>query len=328
MPSAITPSAIPASSAPAPAAAEPMVRVSEVRHRYGEREALGGVTLDVAPNEVLGLLGPNGSGKTTLFRLLSTLLPLSDGDILVGGASVKTNPAAVRSQLGVVFQSPSLDKKLRVEENLRHHGRLYGVSGAELRRRIDDELTRFGVADRKRDIVESLSGGLRRRVELAQAMLHRPRVLLLDEPSVGLDPSARSDLWRRLADARDEGLTIIVTTHLLEEAERADRLAIMDAGRVVACDTPRELRSSVGGDTLTLVAGDADALADAIRDRFGGEATCVDGRVRLESRTAAADAAKLLSAFPEWITEVTIGRPSLEDVFFARTGKLFVGADE
>lgn len=302
---------------------QPVISITDVRYRYGNREALAGVSLDVRPGEVLGLLGPNGSGKTTLFKLLSTLMPIADGDIVVGGASVRTNAAAVRSQLGVVFQAPSLDQKLRVEENLRHHGRLYGVTGSELRSRVDEELERFGVAERRRDLVETLSGGLRRRVELAQAMLHRPRVLVLDEPSVGLDPSARSDLWKRLGDAKADGLTIVVTTHLLEEAEKADRLAILDAGRVVALDTPMALRSSVGGDTLTLKADDADTLAEAIRDRFGGEPVAIEDRVRIETATAAADAAQLLAAFPKWITEVTIGRPSLEDVFFARTGKLF-----
>ncbi|TWT42869.1 ABC transporter ATP-binding protein [Botrimarina hoheduenensis] len=299
------------------------IRINEIRHHYGQREALGGVSLEVREGEILGLLGPNGSGKTTLFKLLATLMPIQAGSITVGEADAARQPAAVRAQLGVVFQSPSLDKKLRVEENLRHHGRLYGLSGGTLRTRIDQELERFGVADRRRDIVETLSGGLQRRAELAQAMLHRPRVLVLDEPSAGLDPAARSDLWRRLAAARAEGLTVIVTTHLLEEAERADRLAILDGGRVVADDTPAALRNSIGGDTLTLRTDEPEALAQAVRERLQREVSVIDRLVRLESDNAAADAAQLLAAFPDRISELTIGRPSLEDVFFSRTGKLF-----
>lgn len=301
----------------------PAIRISDLRHRYGDREALCGLSLEITEGEVFALLGPNGSGKTTLFRLLSTLMPLQSGTIEMLGHDVTTEPAAVRAALGVVFQSPSLDKKLRVEENLRCYGRLYGLGGKELAKRIDTELDRFGVADRRRDIVETLSGGLQRRVELAQTMLHRPRVLLLDEPSTGLDPAARSDLWRALGEACDEGVTIVVTTHLLEEAERADRIGILHQGELAALDTPAALQASIGGDAITLRTASPDALAEAIRDRFDCEASVVDDAVRIEEANGPALAPQLYEAFRDQIEELTIGKPTLEDVFIARTGHRF-----
>ncbi|MEQ8846497.1 ABC transporter ATP-binding protein [Botrimarina sp.] len=301
------------------------ITIHDVRHRYAEREALRGVSFEVQEGEVFALLGPNGSGKTTLFRLLSTLMPLESGAIWVGGRELKKDPAAVRALLGVVFQSPSLDKKLRVDENLYCHGRLYGLRGATLRQRVDEGLERFGLTDRRRDFVEQLSGGLQRRVELAKCLMPRPQVLLLDEPSTGLDPSARAELWRSLAAARAEGVTVVATTHLLEEAERADRLAILHEGRLAALDTPAALQSAVGGDTITLRTDRPAALAEAIGAELGLAATPLDAAVRVESNgsTGADLAARLYSRFRDQIDELSIGRPTLEDVFVARTGERF-----
>lgn len=312
-----------ASDAPADAA----IAIRDLRHRYGDHEALAGVSLDIAAGEAFALLGPNGSGKTTLFRTLSTLLPIQSGSIAVLGRDVASRPAAVRSILGVVFQSPSLDKKLRVEENLRCYARLYGIPSNEIALRVGAELERFGVADRRRDFVETLSGGLARRVELAQTMLSSPRVLLLDEPSTGLDPTARAELWRALGEARAAGVTVVVTTHLLGEADRADRIAILDRGRLAAIGRPDELRAEVGGDTITLRADDAPALAEAIRGRFGGDPLVVDDAVRIETEGAAALAADLYGAFRDRVAEVSIGKPTLEDVFIDRTGRRFDSAD-
>ena len=305
----------------------PAVEITKVRHRYGDREALRGVSFNVEPGELFALLGPNGSGKTTLFRLLSTLAPLQSGSVAIFGADLIRDANQVRASLGVVFQAPSLDAKLTVSENLKHHGRLYGIGGLELTRRIEEMLQRLGLADRAKETVDSLSGGLRRRVELAQGMLHEPRLLLLDEPSTGLDPAARSDLWRYLAQARDEqGVTVLTTTHLLEEAEKADRLAILHQGELVALDTPANLQGSVGGDAITLRTNDPSSLAAAINDQLDCEAKVLDSAVRIEQENGAALAPRLFETFGEQISELTIGRPTLEDVFIARTGHRFFGA--
>lgn len=300
------------------------IETSGLVHRYGARTALAGLDLQIEPGEIFALLGPNGGGKTTLFRLLSTLIPIQQGRASVLGYDVAGQTQEVRRRIGVVFQAPSLDKKLSVAENLRHQGHLYGLAGKTLDDRCNEMLHRLRLDDRRGDLVESLSGGLRRRVELAKGMLHRPRLLLLDEPSTGLDPAARSDLWDYLRLIRGEqGVTVVLTTHLLEEAEKADRLAILNAGTLVALDTPEQLRASVGGDTLTIVADEPAALAAAITDRLGLAAHEVDGTVRLELPDASQWVPRLVEAFPGRIKTITLGKPTLEDVFIARTGHRF-----
>lgn len=300
------------------------LETSRLAHRYGERTALTGLDLQVFAGEIFALLGPNGGGKTTLFRLLSTLIPIQSGAARVLGYDVARQTADVRRRIGVVFQAPSLDKKLTVVENLHHQGHLYGMSGGALRHRANEMLTRLGLADRRRDLVETLSGGLRRRVELAKGLLHHPRLLLLDEPSTGLDPGARSDLWDYLQQIRrDDGVTVVLTTHLLEEADKADRLAILNAGSLVALDTPDRLRASVGGDTLTIESEQPDELVAAISGRFGMAATVVDGSVRLEQPDGHQWVARLVEAFPGRVQSIKLGKPTLEDVFIARTGHKF-----
>jgi ABC-2 type transport system ATP-binding protein len=308
---------------------ESAVEIRRVTHRYGARAALDDVSLDVAAGEIFGLLGPNGGGKTTLFRLLSTLIPLQSGEIRVLGLDVARQTHDVRRAIGVVFQAPSLDKKLTVLENLQHQGHLYGLVGGRLRTRANDMLARLRLADRKNDRVETLSGGLRRRVELAKGLLHEPRVLILDEPSTGLDPGARADLWDYLRTLRrEQGTTVVLTTHLLEEAEKADRLAILDCGRLVALDTPERLRSAIGGDTLTIETDDPAGLAERVQCRFGFAAQTLDGSVRLEQPDGHRLVAQLVEAFPGEVRAVTLGKPTLEDVFIARTGRRFATADE
>ncbi|MBV8207837.1 MAG: ATP-binding cassette domain-containing protein, partial [Acidobacteria bacterium] len=219
-----------------------VIEVSDLVHRYGDRQALAGISFTVAPAEIFGLLGPNGSGKTTLFRILSTLMLPSAGRALVMGYDVAQEPRAVRMRIGVVFQAQSIDVKLTAEENLRHQGHLYSLSGRELTERIREMLQRVGLADRAGDRAETFSGGMQRRLELARGLLHRPSVLLLDEPTTGLDPGARRDLWQYLESLRDEsGISVLVTTHLMEEAEHCNRLAIMNEGRIVALGTPAAL---------------------------------------------------------------------------------------
>jgi ABC-2 type transport system ATP-binding protein len=294
---------------------------------YGERRALDGISLEVRRGELFCLLGPNGGGKSTLFRILATLSLPDAGTADITGHDVVTEAAAVRARLGVVFQSPSLDVKLTILENLRCGGALYGLKGSELESRIAEAAKALNLTDRMGDIVETLSGGLQRRAEIAKCLLIRPEVLLLDEPSTGLDPGARIDLWAALETLRAEhGVTALCTTHLMEEAARADRVGIVSNGRLVALGTPSELTSAIGGDVISLGVSKqtgADALAEKITAQTGIPATVVEGEVRLEHHEPYALAARIASEFPNEITSLRIARPTLEDVFIARTGHLF-----
>jgi ABC-2 type transport system ATP-binding protein len=302
----------------------PAVEIVHLAHRYGEREAIRDLTFSVREREIFAILGPNGSGKTTLFRVVSTLIPLQHGEVRILGLDLRRDTLAIRRELGVVFQAPSIDKKLTVIENVVHHGRLYGLGGRDLHSRADEMLSRLGLADRRRELVEQLSGGLRRRVELATGMLHRPRLLLLDEPSTGLDPGARSDLWQYLEHVRDnEGVTVVLTTHLLEEAQRADRIAIMHRGELAALDTPAALQAAVGGDAITIRTANPASLAAEISQRFNIRAVEVDGSVRLEQPDGHQWIARLVEAFPDRTDSITLGKPTLEDVFIHFTGHRF-----
>ncbi|MBK7974973.1 MAG: ATP-binding cassette domain-containing protein [Deltaproteobacteria bacterium] len=298
------------------------ISIQELVVDYGTRRALGPVSFDVAPREVFALLGPNGGGKTTLFRVLTTAFPATGGRAEIRGHDVMRAPDAVRRELGVVFQSPSLDAKLSVRENLWHAGHLYGLSGRALATRIDEVLALVTLSDRGADTVEHLSGGQRRRVELAKGLLHRPALLLLDEPSTGLDPGARRDLWRQLLELRDQtGVTILLTTHILDEAERCDRVGILDRGRLVALDSPAALKRSIRGEVVTVEGDEPVTLRERILARFGGEATVLHNSIRIERPDGAAFVAELMRAFPDDIRAVTVGQPTLEDVFIHVTGR-------
>jgi len=270
---------------------------------------------------VLALLGPNGSGKSTLLRILSTLLRPSAGRALLDGLDVSVEPAAARRRLGVVFQARGLDAKLSLVENLRFQGYLYGMSGRTLAERIAALLERFGLAERRHDRAGTLSGGLRRRVELAKALLHRPRVLLLDEPSTGLDLPSRQAFWQTLDELRrEDALTVLVATHSMEEAERCGRVALLDAGRLIALDSPGALKQGLGDTVLTLEAPDPHALLRRLSERMGLYGVAQDGTVRLHGPADPALAPRLLAEFPAEISALRLGRPTLGDVFLARTG--------
>lgn len=302
----------------------PALAVHGVSHRYRDREALRSVEFSVREGRIFGLLGPNGGGKTTLFRLIATLLPIQAGSIAVCGDDVAAAPQAVRRLLGVTFQSASLDGKLTVRENLVHQGHLYGLSGTRLKERIAAVLNHVSLADRQTELVDRLSGGMKRRTELAKCLLHQPRVLLLDEPSTGLDPGARRDVWTVLESLRQEfGTTILVTTHLMDEAERCEDLAILDRGQLVAFGSPAELRQSVGGDCLTIHAKDAAKLAGRIRERFQLDSRVLGEELRIERPDAAELLGKLATEFRSELTSISLSQPSLEDVFLKRTGHRF-----
>src|SRR5277367_4756221 len=293
--------------------------------RYGDREALNDVTFAIARGEIFGFLGPNGGGKTTLFKLLSTLAPIQTGSARLFGHDLAGDTGAVRRRLGVVFQHPSLDGKLTVGENLAAHGHLYGISGARLRQRSGAMLERLGLTPRARDRVETLSGGLQRRVELAKALLHEPELLLLDEPSTGLDPSARREFWNYLQHLREhDGVTVVLTTHYMEEAERCDRIGIMHQGKLVAIAPPNELKSEVGGDVIVIHTAAPELLAQAIRQRLRINCTVVDGAVRIERPRAHEIVREVVDLCGDEVESIVFGKPTLEDAFVHLTGERFI----
>jgi ABC-2 type transport system ATP-binding protein len=247
----------------------------------------------------------------------------TSGRAEVAGHDVARDPSAVRRSIGVVFQTQSLDKALTVAENLRSQGHLHGLSGATLRERMEQVMERLGLAGRRNDLVETLSGGLKRRVEIAKGLLHRPVVLLMDEASTGLDPGARRDLWQYVEELRSrEGVTILLTTHILDEADRCDRLALLHQGRVVAEGTPMQLRSRIGGDVVVLESVDAAGLARQIETRFNLQPSVMDGVLRVEISNGHRFIAEVVEAFPGAIQSVGLHKPTLEDVFVRETGAL------
>lgn len=308
----------------------PAVEARGLEYSYRQRQALRGLDFTAEAGEIFGFLGPNGGGKTTLFRILATLAPPQAGTVRMFGEDLGARGGArkVRQRLGVVFQSPSLDLHLTVEENLVHQGHLYGLRGRELAERIAAGLARFGLTDRRRERAAVLSGGLRRRVEIAKSLLHAPRLLLLDEPSTGLDPGARRDLWDTLLALRREGVTILLTTHFMEEGDRCDRLALVSRGQVVAAGSPAALKEEIGGDVVTLPSADPENLARELaaldpalapRLQVRGEA------VRLEIERAHEQVARWAAALPGRLDAVTVARPTLEDVFLRHTGRGLYG---
>ena len=300
------------------------LKVENLSHTYGTRRALDSVSFTVASGEVFCLLGPNGSGKTTLFRILSTLLRPTSGRVLILGHELATEAKAIRELLGVVFQQPGLDAKLTVRENLRHQGHLYGLAGKPLRSRVAELLERFGVADRIDERVEVLSGGLQRRVEIAKAILHSPRVLLLDEPSSGLDVSARRqlrDVLKTLAET--ENILVLLTTHLLDEAEACTRIGILDVGKLVALGDPEELKTLIGGDVVYIESASRETLYPEIVQQFGVSPVLTDSHLRVECERGHEFAKDVVTAFPDEIQAVRFGKPTLEDVFIKLTGNRF-----
>ena len=299
------------------------IKVENLSYAYGTRRALVDVTFSISQGEVFGFLGPNGSGKTTLFKILSTLIPVDQAAVNIFGYALRNETQRVREYLGVVFQRPSLDLKLTVTENLRHHGHLYGLSGRTLDRRIQEALDQFELVDRSQERVETLSGGLQRRVELAKATLHKPKLLLLDEPSTGLDPGARRSFRTYLASLQET--TIILTTHILDDAEACDRVGILSEGKLVAIGTPGELKRRVGGDVVIVDSPEPEQLCPKISQKFACTPILVEGLLHIESRNGHEFVRDLVAAFPQAIRSVRFGKPTLEDVFIKLTGRHFEG---
>ena len=309
------------------------IGISRLSHTYlgkgksPDRAALVDVDLNIRAGEMLALLGPNGSGKSTLLRVLTTALKPDAGQILFGGIDLAVDPRAVRRQLGVVFQKPALDRKMSVVENMRAAGQLYGMRANAIETRMRELLVDLGLADRAGEKVEFLSGGLARRVELAKALLPQPSVLVLDEPTTGLDPISRQEFWQQVATLRGEGTTVIVTTHLLDEAEVCDRVAIMHQGKLLACAPPQELQRAIGKQMLTLECDEPVSLLNELESELGLKGHLVEQSLRFPLEEAFS-IDRLLERFSSRIRRLSLAHPSLDDVFVKFTGERLAAGQE
>lgn len=298
-----------------------IIVVQDLVRRFGDLTAVDEVSFSVEEGEIFGFLGPNGAGKTTTINVLCTLLKPTAGTATVNGFDVSRRQAEVRRSIGLVFQDPSLDERLTAEENLSFHAILYGVPGEQRRDRMVQVLEMVGLWERRREPVETFSGGMKRRLEIARGLMHHPKVLFLDEPTLGLDPQTRRHLWRYILELRDrEGITIFLTTHYMDEAENAGRIAIIDYGKIVALDTPEGLKDMVGGDVISLRTADDEAAISAIRENFGLEVQNGANGLRLEVENGETFIPRLVTAVPAEIEAISLRRPTLDDVFLKVTG--------
>ena len=297
------------------------ISVAGLTKRYGEIEAVRGIDFEVPAGEIFGFLGPNGAGKSTTIGMLCTLVAPTGGSATVAGFDVNRERDAVRRNIGLVFQDTTLDNYLTAEQNMRLHAELYGVPRELIRPRMQQVLEMVGLWERRSSAVATYSGGMKRRLEIARGLMHSPRVLFLDEPTVGLDPQTRRSIWsyiRQLKDAED--ITIFMTTHYMDEAEFCDRIAIMDKGVIVVLDTPDALKASVGRDRISLQTDDDDAAIAAIADRFGLEARISEGAVTFGVSEGELFVPRLFAELGVPIRSVSVSRPSLDDVFMSYTG--------
>jgi ABC-2 type transport system ATP-binding protein len=288
----------------------------------GRRRVLEGLSFEIERGEIFGLLGPNGAGKSTAFQVLTGLLPARAGRVVLDGVPMAPGDRRIRSRLGVVFQDPALDPRLSVTVNLQLAARLQGVGRSRARERIADLLDRADLTDRADEPVRTLSGGMKRRVEIARALVHEPSILVLDEPTTGLDEASFRSTWETLDEVRRSGeTTMVLTTHRPDEAEYCDRIAIMDHGRLVACDTPDRLRRAVRGDLLVLEADDPESVSATLRDSLEAESRVLDGKVVLEQERAHEWIPRIVEALPEGsLRSVSLRRAGLGEVFLELTG--------
>jgi ABC-2 type transport system ATP-binding protein len=309
--------------------AVPAVEVQNLVKRYGELEAVKGIDFTVAAGETFGFLGPNGAGKSTTISMLCTLVKPSGGSARVAGHDVVRERDEVRRNIGLVFQDTTLDGYLTAEQNLRLHAELYGMPRGAVSERLEQVMEMVGLWERRASLVMTFSGGMKRRLEIARGLLHSPRVLFLDEPTVGLDPQTRSSIWSYISELkRDEDITIFMTTHYMDEAEYCDRIAIMDRGTIVALDTPEALKASVGKDRVQIQTEDDEAAMAALHERFEIEATIAEGAVTFGVAAGEQFVPKLFAELGQPIKSVNLSRPSLDDVFMSYTGKTIRDAEE
>jgi ABC-2 type transport system ATP-binding protein len=307
---------------------EPAVQVRGLVKRYGEVEAVRGIDFEVQPGETFGFLGPNGAGKSTTIKILCTLADPTSGEAKVAGHDVVKQRETVRRNIGLVFQDTTLDSYLTGEQNLRFHADLYGVPKAQLQPRMRQVLDMVGLWDRKNAEVATYSGGMKRRLEIARGLLHAPRVLFLDEPTVGLDPQTRSSIWEYINDLKQrEDITIFLTTHYMDEAENCDRIAIIDHGKIVAIDTPEQLKASVGKDRVQISTANDTAAIQELKEAFDLEAAMHEGMVTFNVQSGEQFVPRLFAELQQQIRSVHVARPSLDDVFMSYTGKTIRDAE-
>jgi ABC-2 type transport system ATP-binding protein len=298
-----------------------VIEVDKLSRRFGKIDAVKDVSFFIEEGEIFGFLGPNGAGKTTTINMLCTLLRPTGGAARVNGFDVVRQRSDVRRSIGLVFQDTTLDESLSAEQNLRFHGYAYGIPADLRERRMRDLLTMVELWDRRTGRVRTFSGGMKRRLEIARGLLHHPKVLFLDEPTLGLDPQTRKHIWDYLLELRArEHLTIFLTTHYMDEAENCGRIAIIDHGSIVAIDTPDRLKNAVGGDLVTFSTADNEAAAGVVRDRYGVEPAIQDGHVRFQVASGEQFLPEFVREFPQRLLSVGLRRPTLEDVFLSLTG--------
>ena len=295
--------------------------VRGLKKSYGELEAVRGIDLEVAPGEIFGFLGPNGAGKSTTIKILCTLARPTAGDARVAGHDVVAERDEVRRHIGLVFQDTTLDDYLTAEQNLRFHAELYGIPSANVTPRLQQVMEMVGLWDRRASLVQTYSGGMKRRLEIARGLMHSPRVLFLDEPTVGLDPQTRVSIWNYIRELKNrETITIFLTTHYMDEAEYCDRIAIIDHGKIVALGTPEKLKAEVGKDRVQIRTADDDAAISALDTRLGIKAGKHEGMVTFAVESGEQFVPRLFAELGIPIRQVHVARPTLDDVFLAHTG--------
>ena len=307
---------------------QPAIRVDGLGKRFGDFDAVRGINFEVPPGETFGFLGPNGAGKSTTISMLCTLANPTSGRAWVDGFDVAAQRTHVRRRIGLVFQDTTLDDYLTAEENLRFHAELYGVPREQVRPRLKQVMEMVGLWERRRSLVRTFSGGMKRRLEIARGLLHSPRVLFLDEPTVGLDPQTRAHIWQYINELkRREAITMFLTTHYMDEAENCDRIAIIDNGEIVTIDTPAALKASVGQDRVELGTDDDGAAIAVLQDRFGLHAAMSEGAVTFHVAGGEEFVPRLFAELGIAIRSVRVARPTLDDVFMAYTGRTIRDAE-
>ncbi|HNX17488.1 MAG TPA: ATP-binding cassette domain-containing protein [Methanoregula sp.] len=302
------------------------IQVTDLTRRFGDLTAVDTISFTIEQGEIFGLLGPNGAGKTTTLSMLSTMLEPTSGTAEIMGTDIQKDQDGVRKAIGIVFQDQSLDEELTAWENMDFHGRLYRIPKEVREPRIEKLLKLVELFDRKNDIVKTFSGGMRRRLEIARGLLHHPRVLFLDEPTLGLDPQTRNHLWQYIEVlAKEKNITIILTTHYMEEADRlCNRIAIIDHGKIIALDTPQRLKDSIGGDVVTIRSPDSEKIAAALSASWISHIDKEDDEVRITLANAEQHISTIVTRLNEEkipITSISVHKPTLEDVFLSYTGK-------